>query len=128
MKKILALVLVVLMSLSVLVACGKAAGLEGCWKGTVNEQQAYMQFNGDGKGKVYFASDEGAYFMEFTWKDKGDKLELTMLGQAEETKYKLDGDTLTLDGEDLNRCSESDLPKDAVDIQALAAAMGADSE
>lgn len=129
MKKILALVLVVLMVLTVLVSCGSKAGsIEGYWKGEVDGESAIMYFGDDGNGKVYTVSDEGSYYIDFEWKAADGKLTLTLMGESEDAEYSLSGDTLTLDGEDLTRASKSDVPEDAIDIMAMMSALGADSE
>ncbi|MDD6264832.1 MAG: hypothetical protein PUB34_00785 [Clostridia bacterium] len=121
MKKILALSIVVLLALSVLASCGSSdSGLVGYWKGNVEGSEAIIEFSDDGTGKVYYVSDEGSFYFGIEWKDKGDKLEVTMMDETDESEYKLEGDKLTLDGEVLERVSKSDVPDDAVDISSLA--------
>ena len=121
MKKILALSIVVLLALSVLASCGSSdSGLVGYWKGNVEGSEAIIEFSDDGTGKVYYVSDEGSFYMGIEWKDKGDKLEVTMMDETDESEYKLEGDKLTLDGEVLERVSKSDVPDDAVDLSSLA--------
>lgn len=121
MKKILALSIVVLLALSVLASCGSSdSGLVGYWKGNVEGSEAIIEFSDDGTGKVYYVSDEGSFYFGIEWKDKGDKLEVTMMDETDESEYKLEGDKLTLDGEVLERVSKSDVPDDAVDLSSLA--------
>lgn len=121
MKKILALSIVVLLALSVLASCGSSdSGLVGYWKGNVEGSEAIIEFSDDGTGKVYYVSDEGSFYMGIEWKDKGDKLEVTIMDETDESEYKLEGDKLTLDGEVLERVSKSDVPDDAVDLSSLA--------
>ena len=128
MKKVIALALVLVMALTVLASCGGGSdSIEGIWKGSFEGENAIIELSKDGKGKIYYSdSDIGSFFMDIEWKTEGNNFTITLEDEEESAEYKLEGDKLTIDGETLTRGSESDIPEDATDIMALAAAFGAD--
>lgn len=116
------------MALAVLSSCGSEKGIEGIWKGVFEGQEGVIELSKDGTGKIYMDTELGKFFMGMEWKTEGNKFIVTIQGEESSTEYKLDGDKLTMDGETLTRGTEKDIPKDATDIAALAAAFGSDDE
>lgn len=104
MKKTLAIVLVVVMLASVLVACGSSGGsIIGTWTATQEGVTMEMTFENGGKGKV---STMGMS-MDMEWSAEGNKLTASMsvMGQTQEmfkdAEFAVKGNELsiTADGE-----------------------------
>lgn len=109
MKRVIALSLVLVMALSVLVACGGKGGsgdsgnLIGSWSATEEGVEVIFTFKDGGKGTMSSMGIE----MDMTWSTDGDKINMSMsfMGETEEMSgtYKIEGNklSLTADGETL---------------------------
>ena len=97
LKRVLALALVLVMSLS-LVACGSS--IEGTWSVEEDGVKGSWTFEDEGKGKMSI----GGMSVDFTYETDGDELTITteLMGQKSEDTYtyEIDGDTLTLKNDD----------------------------
>lgn len=135
MKKIVAVFLVLVTVLAVFASCGDSekntasdngvkSQFAGYWNGDFSDGHIVMYFEDNGTGKLYYIiSDEEAYFQSFDWQDKGEgKVNLAYSGEeGYEATYSFSGDVLTFDGQELVRCTEDEVPKNAEDLKELEA-------
>lgn len=97
--KIIALALVLVLSVSVLAACG--GSIKGKWEYTEEGMTMVYDF-GDDEYSVYLKDDPDFVLVSGKYEVKGNKLIIEEDGEKFEGEFKISGDKLTLinDGED----------------------------
>lgn len=134
MKKIICLLLAVIMLAFALCSCGKtesknadtteavteekypSGGIEGYWQGEFDGQNALVFLDYDGEGRMYCYSGSYNFYLDLEWSTYGSNISLTMDGETVNCEYTLDGDTLKLGEDMLERTTEESIPENPTDL------------